>query len=162
MHFNKGAWNQWKLCDWRGRKGEDLQGRPCLRHKNVKLYTLFKTEDPENDTLTVGTSLYRKYMGVPPLREEGLGLVVWRYTVLSWQLCMHYWARIIFCVQQLLLPHLQWKWPLCDLSFVYWIHMLPMTAVLEIILIPHQNLVCLANVYITGKKRQTRVEKSCK
>ena len=31
----------------------------------VNLYTLFKTEDPENDTLTVGTSLYRKYMGVP-------------------------------------------------------------------------------------------------
>ena len=30
------------------------------------MYTLFKTEDPENDTLTVGTSLPRKYMGVPP------------------------------------------------------------------------------------------------
>ena len=49
----------------RGRK-EDLKGRPCLRHENVKLYTLFKTEDPEGDTLTVGTSLYREYMGVPP------------------------------------------------------------------------------------------------
>ena len=50
---------------------------PCSRHKrfkccykekisrddpeNVKLYTLFKTEDPENDTMTVGMSLYRKY-----------------------------------------------------------------------------------------------------
>ena len=49
-----------------GRKGEDLRGRPCLRHENLKLYTLFKTEDPENDTPTVGTSLYRKYMEVPP------------------------------------------------------------------------------------------------
>ena len=39
---------------------------PCLRHKNVKLYTLFKTEGPENDTLTGGTSLYRKYMEVLP------------------------------------------------------------------------------------------------
>ena len=29
------------------------------------MYTLFKTEDPENDTLTVGTSLPRKYVGVP-------------------------------------------------------------------------------------------------
>ena len=37
-----------------------------MRHKSVKLYTLFKTEDPENDTLMGGTSLYRKYMGVPP------------------------------------------------------------------------------------------------
>ena len=43
-----------------------MQGRPCLRHENLKMYTLFKTEDPENDTLTVGTSLPRKYMGVPP------------------------------------------------------------------------------------------------
>ena len=31
----------------------------------MKFYTLVETEDPENDTLTVGTSLYRKYMGVP-------------------------------------------------------------------------------------------------
>ena len=45
---------------------EDLRGRPCSRHENLKMYTLFKTEDPENDTLTVGTSLPRKYMGVPP------------------------------------------------------------------------------------------------
>ena len=37
-----------------------------LRHKNVKLYTLFKTDDPENDTLTGGTSLYMKHMGVIP------------------------------------------------------------------------------------------------
>ena len=35
-----------------------MRGRPCLRQENVKLYTLFKTEDPENDTLTGGTSLY--------------------------------------------------------------------------------------------------------
>ena len=65
-HFKEGARNQRKLCDRRGRKGEDLLGRPCLRHENVKLYTQLKTEDPENDTLTVGTSLYRKYMGGPP------------------------------------------------------------------------------------------------
>ena len=47
MHFNEGAQSQRKLCDRRGRKGEDLWGRPCLRHENVKLYTLFKTEDPD-------------------------------------------------------------------------------------------------------------------
>ena len=70
-HFNEGARNQRKLCDERGRKG-DLQGRPCLRHENLKMYTLFKTEDPENDTLTVGTSLPRKYMGVPPPPPGGM------------------------------------------------------------------------------------------
>ena len=32
---------------------------------NVTLYTLFKTEDPENDTLMGGTSLYRKSMEAP-------------------------------------------------------------------------------------------------
>ena len=32
---------------------------------NMKSYTPFKTEDPENYTLTGGMSLYRKYMGVP-------------------------------------------------------------------------------------------------
>ena len=47
MHFNEGARNRRKLCDRRGKKKEDLRGRPCLRHENVKLYTLFKTEDPE-------------------------------------------------------------------------------------------------------------------
>ena len=36
----------------------------------VTLYTLFKTDDPENDTLTVRTSLYRKYMGVPPPPDQ--------------------------------------------------------------------------------------------
>ena len=36
------------------------------RLENVKLYTLFMREDPENDTLTVRMSLYRKYMGVTP------------------------------------------------------------------------------------------------
>ena len=30
----------------------------------MKLCTLLKTEDPKNDTLIVGTSLERKYMGV--------------------------------------------------------------------------------------------------
>ena len=39
----------------------------------MKLYTLFKTEDSENDSLTVGTSLYRKYMGVPPPPPRGGG-----------------------------------------------------------------------------------------
>ena len=38
--------------------------------RNLTLITLgserVKTEDPENDTLTVGMSLPRKYMGVPP------------------------------------------------------------------------------------------------
>ena len=48
----------------RGRKG-DVRGRPCLRPKNVKLYTLFKTEDPENSTQSGGTSL-RKYKLVTP------------------------------------------------------------------------------------------------
>ena len=38
MHFNEGARNQQKLCDRRGRKGEDLQGRPCSRHENEIVY----------------------------------------------------------------------------------------------------------------------------
>ena len=42
-HSNEGARNERKLCD---RKGKN-------KHENVKLYTsLFKTSDPENDTLT--------------------------------------------------------------------------------------------------------------
>ena len=65
QNTKNGTRNQRKLCDRRGRKG-GLGGPPCLRHENVKLYTLFKTENPENETLTVGTSLKRKYMGVPP------------------------------------------------------------------------------------------------
>ena len=56
--------------DRRGKKGEDGDD-PVLRHENVKLCTLFKRENPENDTLTVGTSLYRKYIGVPS--PPGLG-----------------------------------------------------------------------------------------
>ena len=59
--------------DSRGRRGGEKEKIcwewnciSCLRHKNVKSYTLFKTENPENDTLTGGTSLHtRKYMGVP-------------------------------------------------------------------------------------------------
>ena len=54
--------------------------QPCLRSENVKLYTLFKTEDPENDTLTVGTSLYRKYMGVLPPPGTGDVLPSWTST----------------------------------------------------------------------------------
>ena len=38
-------------------------GTTLFKTRNVKLYTLLKTEDPANDTLTVGTSLYRKYRG---------------------------------------------------------------------------------------------------
>ena len=76
MHSNEGARNQRKLCDRRGRKGEDLHRRPCLRHENVQLYTLFKTEDPQNDTLTVGTSLYMKYMAVPPPPPPPRGLSI--------------------------------------------------------------------------------------
>ena len=80
-HSNEGTRNQRKLCDRRGRKGENLRGWPCLRHENVKLYTLFKTEDPENDTLTVVT-LYKKYMGVrppppPPPPPRVLVLFLW-------------------------------------------------------------------------------------
>ena len=32
-HFNEGTRNQQKLCDWRGRKREDLRGRLCLDTK---------------------------------------------------------------------------------------------------------------------------------
>ena len=71
-----------KNCDRRGRKEEDLKERPCLRHENVKLYTLFKTEDPENDTLTVGTSLYREYMGVPPQGSDRLATA----SILQWDI----------------------------------------------------------------------------
>ena len=68
----------------KGRKG-DLRWLLC--HKNVKLYTLFKTEDPENNTLTGGMSLYRKYMWVnpPPPPPPGIRrrwlyqLAVWSY-----------------------------------------------------------------------------------
>ena len=85
MHFNDGTRNQRKLCGWRGRKG-DLRWRPCLRHKNVKLYTLFKAEDPENDTLTGGTWLYRKYMEVPP------GGVLSRQRNLHWICFLFYFS----------------------------------------------------------------------
>ena len=37
---------------------EDLRGWLCWWHENVKLYTLFKREDPENDTLSDRTSLF--------------------------------------------------------------------------------------------------------
>ena len=35
--------------------------------ENLRLYTLFKTEDPEYDTLSGRTSPYSKYKGVSPL-----------------------------------------------------------------------------------------------
>ena len=108
MHFNEGTHNQWKLCDRKGKK-EDLPGRLCLRHENVKLYTLFKTGrtlkiipwlaehwglwgrstrccDHQNGCKeTSGTSPYRKYMRVPtppPPQPHGWGLCI--YSGVAW------------------------------------------------------------------------------
>ena len=53
-----------KIMRPKGEKRRRIAWTTVFRHENVKLYALFKTEDPGNDTLTVGTSLYRKYMGV--------------------------------------------------------------------------------------------------
>ena len=39
-------------------------GTTLFKTRNVELHTLFKTEDPENDTLNGGTSLQRTHMGV--------------------------------------------------------------------------------------------------
>ena len=50
--------------------GVDLQGRPCSRKE---LYTLLKTGDPENDTLSGGMSLYRKYVEYPPGAHNTMG-----------------------------------------------------------------------------------------
>ena len=40
-------------------------GMTLFKTRKCEIVYPVKTEDPENDTLTVGTSLYRKYMGVP-------------------------------------------------------------------------------------------------
>ena len=38
----------------------------CSRRQIVKLYILFKTQDPENHTLLSGTYLFRPNKEVPP------------------------------------------------------------------------------------------------
>ena len=60
----------------KGAKRRSFCGNTLFRQKNVKLYTLFKTEDPENDTLTGGMSLWIgniwEYPPPPPPPPTGI------------------------------------------------------------------------------------------
>ena len=54
-----------KIMWSKGEKKRRFAGTTLFKTQNVKLYsTLFKTENPDNDALTVGASLYRTAMGV--------------------------------------------------------------------------------------------------
>ena len=81
LRFAKYAsWNQFQFCHY-----------PCGLADWLPKCFKIKTEDPENDTPTVGTSLYSKYMGVFPLGCNHIIFLppppcpLWKRVVPSWE-----------------------------------------------------------------------------